>query len=541
MTSDVTASDAAASDVATNDGTAGDVTVGDVSTGEARGSRGANGRRPRPAAANFDIAALSRTAGRAANEDYADFLQAGAAGCWVIADGLGGHRGGATASKTVVQAALDSFRRQPEITIDAVSAHIARAQEALLEAQRQEPSLSQMRSTIVVLLADESEAVWAHVGDSRLYHLRGGKIVARTRDHSVGQALVDGGQIDPAAQGSHEDRSRLLRCLGKADEASAAISGPHRLARGDVFLLCTDGFWEALDDVSLSIDLAASADAAAWLDRLEARLRRRIGAEHDNYTATAIRILNEAIPPPPPHDPRAPAFDALPPSAAMGPTGVVGVRGVTAVTGVTGVTGVGQHETMAITLRDRVPRAAIVAAIALVAVLAAAGVWKRAAISAWVRALMPPAGAVAPTEGTPKKAPIESETKPDAMPKTTPDTKPVTKPQARPDAESDPASDDKPDVTPDAATSSSALSRPRGGHQSAAAASTNAQGAKKAKSQRDATARDGAKNQDDAKNQQNVKKRDASAPDPPPSHSAPIARPRPPAPPPSTPPREEVR
>ena len=255
---------------------------------------------------------MSRTAGRAANEDYVDFLQAGAAGCWVIADGLGGHRGGATASRTVVQAALDSFRRQPEVSVEAVSAHLACAQEALLDAQRREPSLSQMRSTIVVLLAGDTDAVWAHVGDSRLYQLRGGTVIARTRDHSVGQALVDGGQIDAAAQGSHEDRGRLLRCLGKEDEAAAAIAGPHRLARGDVFLLCTDGFWEALDDVALSIDLAGSEDAAAWLERLEARLRRRIGPAHDNYTAIAIRILNEAIPGPPPHDPRVPGHDARP-------------------------------------------------------------------------------------------------------------------------------------------------------------------------------------------------------------------------------------
>ena len=242
---------------------------------------------------NFDIATLSRTAGRTANEDYADFLQTDAVGCWVIADGLGGHRGGATASKAVVEAALDSFRMTPDVSTEAVTTHIARAQEALLEAQRREPALSQMRSTIVVLISGDREAVWGHVGDSRLYHLRGGQVIARTRDHSVGQALVDGGQIDAAAQGSHEDRSRLLRCLGKEDEGDrdgwrpAAAGARRRVPAVHRRLL---GSARRRGDDARS--RRPRKMPRRWLDRLEARLRRRIGPSHDNYTATAIRVLN---------------------------------------------------------------------------------------------------------------------------------------------------------------------------------------------------------------------------------------------------------
>jgi serine/threonine protein phosphatase PrpC len=336
---------------------------------------------------SFDIATLSRTAGRTANEDYADFLQTDAVGCWVIADGLGGHRGGATASKAVVEAALDSFRMMPDVSAEAVTTHIARAQEALLEAQRREPALSQMRSTIVVLISGDREAVWGHVGDSRLYHLRGGQVIARTRDHSVGQALVDGGQIDAAAQGSHEDRSRLLRCLGKDGDGGATVGGPQPLARGDVFLLCTDGFWEALDDVAITLDLVASEDAAAWLDRLEARLRRRIGPSHDNYTATAIRVLNAATPLPAPHDPRAPAHSAA------------------------------RTEDLAVAQTppggSRATRIALAAAGVLLAIaLIATGMWQRHVISAWVRSLMSPASVTPAKEPPAKDRPLDP--KPDA-------------------------------------------------------------------------------------------------------------------------------
>jgi PPM family protein phosphatase len=362
---------------------------------------------------SFDIATLSRAGGRAANEDYADFLQMEGSTCWVIADGLGGHQGGATASKTVVEAALESFRERPDVSVQAVEAHVAHAQAALIEAQRREPRLSQMRSTIVVLISGDRGAVWAHVGDSRLYHLRGGQVIARTRDHSVGQALVDGGQIDIASQGSHEDRSRLLRCLGKDEESAATVSGPHALARGDVFLLCTDGFWEALDDLALGVDLAAADDASAWLDRLEARLRRRIGVPHDNYSATAVRVLSAAAPAPPAHDPRAPVRESLAPvDADVRPrVSVDDERQDERGNEVSG--------SIAAALRSRrraisLPAAAAIGLIAIV--LIAAGVRHRAALAAWLRALVTPAAATSKPD-TAKDAPAAEESAKKDLPK----------------------------------------------------------------------------------------------------------------------------
>jgi serine/threonine protein phosphatase PrpC len=253
----------------------------------------------------FDAMLLTRAGGREVNEDYVDVLHTPDASCWVIADGLGGHRGGAIAAKLVVETALRSFREQPQVGAELVERHVEQAQDALLAAQRSDASLAQMRSTIVVLVANDREAVWGHVGDTRLYHLRGGRIASRTRDHSVSQALVDGGQIDERQQGAHEDRSRLLRSLGKEGElGSPTIGGPETLCRDDAFLLCTDGFWEALDEPAVEIDYAGTEDAAAWLDRLDARLRAQDAPLKDNYTAAAIRVINPHAAAPSPHDPR---------------------------------------------------------------------------------------------------------------------------------------------------------------------------------------------------------------------------------------------
>jgi PPM family protein phosphatase len=252
----------------------------------------------------FDHAASTRAGERDANEDAVDVLHGAESSCWVIADGLGGHRGGAVAAKIVADTVLRSFRERADVTAENVTRHVEQAQDALLAAQRSDSSLASMRSTVVVLVANASAAVWGHVGDSRLYQLRGGRVVTRTKDHSVTQALVDAGHIDEHEQGTHEDRSRLLRSLGNEHEpVHPTIAGPHALCRDDAFLLCTDGFWESLDDVAIEIDYAATEDAAAWLDRLEARLLAQDVPLKDNYTAATIRVLTTG-PDAPRHDPR---------------------------------------------------------------------------------------------------------------------------------------------------------------------------------------------------------------------------------------------
>ncbi|MFN8057895.1 MAG: protein phosphatase 2C domain-containing protein [Vicinamibacterales bacterium] len=250
----------------------------------------------------FDTATLSRTGERRANEDAAGVRVAGDASCAVVADGLGGHRGGAVASRTVVDAVLEAFDQGPEVSAEAARALVERAQGALLARQREESGLAEMRSTIVVLLADRRQAIWAHVGDSRLYLVRGGRVVSRTRDHSVTQSLVDAGEVAPRDQGRHEDRSRLLKVLGKED-VEPTVHDAEALCRGDAFLLCTDGLWEHVDDLDVEIDAAGGGDAAAWVSRLEARLLRADARPADNYTAVAVRVAGADLPEPPVHDP----------------------------------------------------------------------------------------------------------------------------------------------------------------------------------------------------------------------------------------------
>jgi serine/threonine protein phosphatase PrpC len=245
----------------------------------------------------FMSATLTETQQRRHNEDFYDYLWVDGVGCWVVADGLGGHQGGEVASQLTVKSVITAFASQPEISAEALTRYLLAAHNALLRRQREEPRLSGMRTTIVLLLADPEIAIWTHAGDSRLYHFRGGRIINRTKDHSVAQALVNSGEIKAEELRGHEDRHRLLRALGQEDDFRPAIlKDKQPLEWGDAFLLCTDGFWEMVLEAEMEEDLESVSTPKEWLERMQKRIDARtlteLNKNHDNYTAMAI-IANQ--------------------------------------------------------------------------------------------------------------------------------------------------------------------------------------------------------------------------------------------------------
>ena len=238
-------------------------------------------------ALTLSTATLSRAGGRDANEDAAAHRD----GCWVLADGLGGHAGGEVAARLAVDQVLGALAGAPLPTGEALAQAIADAHHAIQDHQDRDPRLERMRTTLVVLVSDGERALWAHVGDSRLYHFRGGRLRFQTADHSVPQALARAGEIRPDEIRFHEDRNRLLRTLGNEGEARPTVSATQEpLAPGDAFLLCTDGFWEYVTEGEMEVLLAKSTNADDWLQALAARLLARAAPGNDNYTAMAVFV-----------------------------------------------------------------------------------------------------------------------------------------------------------------------------------------------------------------------------------------------------------
>ncbi|MEM6327790.1 MAG: protein phosphatase 2C domain-containing protein [Bacteroidota bacterium] len=230
---------------------------------------------------------LTHAGGRATNQDFAGWREADGQTCWVLADGLGGHASGEIASEAAVEGALAAFEAHPGTDERTLLRCLARAQDVVRTLQDGNPDLSTMRTTLVVLVASETEARWAHVGDSRLYAFREGFVDARTTDHSVPQALVEAGEITPAEVRGHPDRNRLLRALGSSDPPRSSVSEAREVRPGDAFLLCSDGLWELVTEEEMQQTLTEADTPDAWLRAMEAILASRASGHHDNYTAIA--------------------------------------------------------------------------------------------------------------------------------------------------------------------------------------------------------------------------------------------------------------
>lgn len=244
----------------------------------------------------IELAILSRRGGRSYNEDACGHWHSDEHLCCVVADGAGGHGGGDKASKLAVRHIITRYADQPLATPEAIRGLIAETNREVIAHRADDPAQKNMHSTVVTLFVDlqNNSAAWGHCGDSRLYAFRGGRIAARTRDHSLVQSLVDGGMLAPGNMRSHPQRSELLSALGvAADDLQIGVSAEDwTLADGDVFLLCTDGVWEYVDDGPMEQALTDAASPHAWLEALEQCVLRETADKpsHDNFSALTVWV-----------------------------------------------------------------------------------------------------------------------------------------------------------------------------------------------------------------------------------------------------------
>ncbi|HSC47611.1 MAG TPA: PP2C family serine/threonine-protein phosphatase [Gammaproteobacteria bacterium] len=239
-----------------------------------------------------ESAVFSAAGARPYNEDRLGQRQTREAAFWAVADGLGGHEGGARAATLAVDSGLAAATHLSRTHLeDLLKQAVSEAHVAVRAGQKGGAGFADMRSTLVLLGVKEGDAAWAHCGDSRLYHFRDGELVWRTRDHSAAQLLVTAGEITDADISSHPDRSRLVSCLGGQNPL---LTASRRLGRppapGDRFLLCSDGLWENFTDGELVEAATAAADPGVFLRDLAARVAAAAHPSQDNYSAVAVFI-----------------------------------------------------------------------------------------------------------------------------------------------------------------------------------------------------------------------------------------------------------
>ena len=235
---------------------------------------------------------LSEPGEREYNEDYAGAGQNGEAFCFVLADGLGGHGGGDEASRMVAEYILNDCEKQGETSEEYLQKCFEESQKLLMEEQEKQNRTYEMKTTLVVLLADEHTLRWGHIGDSRLYFYRNKKLKRRTLDHSVPQMLVAAGEIKEEEIRGHADRNRLLRVMGSEwDHPRYQLAPPVERTGQEAFLLCSDGFWEWIEEKPMQAALKKAGSPAEWLEHMRKTVQKNgTGKGMDNYSAIAVFV-----------------------------------------------------------------------------------------------------------------------------------------------------------------------------------------------------------------------------------------------------------
>ena len=210
-------------------------------------------------------------------------------GVFVLADGLGGHGKGEVASALASDVLLEGCVRRPPDQAEMLVL-FQKANRTVMNHQKF-PGQEDMKTTAVALSIHEHTAVWGHMGDSRLYRFSGGTLAQFTRDHSVTYMKYLGGEISYMDICHDDDRSSLLRVLGRdpcKPEAAQSETAP-----GDAYLLCSDGFWEYVYREEILADLLKAETPQTWAESMLLRHIRRVPEGNDNFSLITVFVEEE--------------------------------------------------------------------------------------------------------------------------------------------------------------------------------------------------------------------------------------------------------
>jgi PPM family protein phosphatase len=237
----------------------------------------------------FSVYQVSRKGGREKNEDRMGYCYTRESGLFALADGMGGHPEGEVASQLSLQTMAAMFQRDAKPTLKDplrfLNEGVMASHHQLLRYATQKALIDTPRTTLVACIMQGNQAYWAHCGDSRLYLVRGDKLIARTRDHSYTELQEALSHVVPL--GDRFNRNVLFTCLGSPGKPVVDTVGPMILQRGDRIMLCSDGLWSNLSDAAIT-DLVASRPVSDAVPEMVEQALRAGGAKCDNVSVLAM-------------------------------------------------------------------------------------------------------------------------------------------------------------------------------------------------------------------------------------------------------------
>ena len=240
---------------------------------------------------NFTYSEFTDKGDREINEDAVGYCSSERGKCFVLCDGLGGHGMGDIASSLVVDVFRSSF---PDCRIikNFLAETFVSAQDILCAEQIKKNAKRKMKTTCVAVVTDDKHAYIGHIGDSRAYVFYKNKIVKRTLDHSIPQMLVFSKEIKESEIRYHPDRNMLLKVMGTEWlERDYEIQKPIPLKRCQAILLCSDGFWELIEEDTMCELLEKATDVNDWMKKMTDTVKDNgKSVDMDNFSAVAVWI-----------------------------------------------------------------------------------------------------------------------------------------------------------------------------------------------------------------------------------------------------------
>ena len=246
----------------------------------------------------IEYAKVSALGDRSDNQDRAAIVVAEDAALMLVFDGMGGHSDGALAAETGLNIIQDMFMESTLPMFDPqgfIYTALARAHDEVVKLGADLTIDSRPRATCAICLIQESGSYWGHVGDSRIYQMRDGEVLSRSRDHSHVEVLIQEGAITEDEALDHPMRNFVECCIGgDAAVPDMSITTKRALSPGDVLLACSDGLWSGVSDEELATMATRTSDSLAEnLKALSVRALRVNAPYSDNTTGTALRWLGE--------------------------------------------------------------------------------------------------------------------------------------------------------------------------------------------------------------------------------------------------------
>jgi len=244
----------------------------------------------------IEYAKVSALGDRSDNQDRAAIVVADDAALMMVFDGMGGHSDGARAAETGLQIVQDMFMDSKLPIFDPqgfLYTALASAHDAVVNLGKEVAVDFRPRATCAVCLVQEGGSFWAHIGDSRIYQVRNGHVLSRSRDHSHVEVLIQEGAITEEEALDHPMRNFVECCIGgDAPVPDMSITGKQALTPGDVLLACSDGLWSGLADEDMAGIGRPGEDVLAQnLKELSIKALNANAPYSDNTTGTALRWL----------------------------------------------------------------------------------------------------------------------------------------------------------------------------------------------------------------------------------------------------------